>query len=322
MISNETWDKLRNLRSIFLEGTSEEVYWESEEDLMLYEQFFAQRIGWKCSYVFKQLAELGWVPPKTELLDWGCGSGIATRTFLDAFGPESVTSLTLWDHSPHAIQVATTLTQPKLNSRSIYKKNTFHQEAGVLLLSHVITELTDWQISEILKLARKAEALIWIEPGTYEASHGLIDIRQELLGEFHVVAPCTHQKGCPMIQPEHEHHWCHFFGDVPPEAFTRSDWAHFAKLMGIDLRALPLSYLVLDKRPVKNMDTQIRMIGRARMQKPYVELLGCSSEGMQECQLPKRHFPVAYKQFKKGKVGSLQKWECNGNQISVFEDIH
>jgi len=320
-MKKEVWDKLKELRAIFLEGSPEEVYWESEEDVLLYDEFFAQRIGWKCDYVFNQLAQLGWKPPTTELLDWGCGSGIATRAYIEAFGDSTIEALTIWDHSPHAIQVAEKLIQPKLSSQKVFKKNTFHEKEGVLLISHVLTELDEREISSMIEKCKKAEVLIWIEPGTYDASHKLIDIRKSLLEDFSVIGPCTHRQACPMQEPQHETHWCHFFGTVPEEAFTSSDWAQFAKLMGIDLRALPLSYIVLDKRPFEQSGEETRMIGRARMYKPYVELLGCNKQGLHTCQLPKRHFSDYYKKFKKGKVSSLQKWEMSGNQIVKFEEL-
>src|SRR6186713_2218329 len=80
------WDSLERLRAAFLAGTAgASDYWQSEADLASYDATFAQRIGWKWDYVLMELQRRGWSPPGGELLDWGCGSGIASRAFLDLF---------------------------------------------------------------------------------------------------------------------------------------------------------------------------------------------------------------------------------------------
>ena len=52
------------------------------------------------------LQSSNWQPPAGEILDWGCGSGIAARAFLDYFGCGEVTHLRLWDRSAAAMAFA------------------------------------------------------------------------------------------------------------------------------------------------------------------------------------------------------------------------
>ena len=90
------WNALERLRKAFLGGTAGAIdYWQSENDLASYDATFAQRIGWKWDYVLHELTRRGWSPARGELLDWGCGSGIASRAFLDHFGPNSISKLQL-----------------------------------------------------------------------------------------------------------------------------------------------------------------------------------------------------------------------------------
>ncbi len=56
------------------------------------------------------------------------------------------------------------------------------------------------------------------------------------------------------------------------------NWARFAKIAGVDLRSLPLSYLVLDKRSVTET-AEVRVIGRPRVYKAHALLLGCDATG-------------------------------------------
>jgi len=322
-IDDLDWHSLERLKRIFLEGSADEVYWESEEDIEHYDRTFAQRIGWKWQHVLNELSLLGWQPPKGEILDWGCGSGIATRRFVEHFGVDVATRVTLWDHSPHAIQLAARKIQASFEDFPLSKKETFHGETGTLLISHVITELSEWQLEHLLQLAEKAETIIWVESGTYESSRSLIAVREALGNTFNFVAPCTHQQSCGMCQQKNELHWCHFFAETPQEAFTESGWSKFAKLMGTDLRHLPLNYLVLDKRPVKPLPENIvRAIGKARMYKAHALVQGCWESGVEERRLMKRFDSRAFKAFKKGKFPSLQRWNCEKQDIRALEFLH
>jgi ubiquinone/menaquinone biosynthesis C-methylase UbiE len=102
------WNSLERLRAAFLGGKAGATdYWQTENDLASYDATFAQRIGWKWDYVLEELTRRGWSPPAGALLDWGCGSGIASRAFLDQFGPASISQLQLWDRSSLAMQFAT-----------------------------------------------------------------------------------------------------------------------------------------------------------------------------------------------------------------------
>jgi ribosomal protein RSM22 (predicted rRNA methylase) len=173
--------------------------------------------------------------------------------------------------------------------------------SGTLLISHALTELADTQLNELLGLAAHATVVIWVEPGTYDASRKLIAVRERLRSGFQLVSPCTHQAACGMLTPENERHWCHHFAPSPPEVFMDGHWARFAKIAGVDLRSLPLSFLVLDKRPVPQPDG-MRVIGRPRVYKAHALLLGCKSSGVRDYRQTKREQPDQFRRLKKGKI--------------------
>jgi len=136
------------------------------------------------------------------------------------------------------------------------------------------------------------------------------------------VAPCTHQAPCGMLAPDRERHWCHHFVASPPEAFTDGRWARWAKEMGIDLRSLPLSYLVLDRRPPAPLPPgAVRFIGRPRVQKGWALLCGCDQAGVHERRLLKRTFPQEFRDARRDCLDSLQTWECDGNRITRIEPL-
>ena len=298
------WKALERLRAAFLNGTAgAHDYWRNESDLESYDQTFGQRIRWKWDYVLNELKRRGWSPPATagEVIDWGCGSGIATRAFLERFGADPSTTFLFWDRSPLAMQYAARKAREDFPEVKVWLERPPEQMSGTLLISHALTELADTQLDELLGLAAHATVVIWVEPGTYEASRKLIAVRERLRSGFQVVSPCTHQAACGMLTPENERHWCHHFAPSPPEVFMDGHWARFAKIAGVDLRSLPLSFLVLDKRPVPQPD-RVRVIGRPRVYKAHALLLGCDSSGVRDYPQTKREQPDEFRRLKKGKI--------------------
>ena len=311
------WTALERMRAAFLQNTAGVAdYWRSESDLASYDATFAQRIGWKWDYVLEELKRRGWSPPKGELLDWGCGSGIAGRAFLDHFGVNSVNALRLWDRSLLAVSYATARARTKYPKLKIVASDGSPSADGILLISHVLTEMAPEQTQALADQAAQAECVLWVEPGTYEASLTLIAVRERLRSHFNVVAPCTHQERCGILAPENERHWCHHFASPPPEVFTSSDWSRFASVMGIDLRDLPLSFLVLDRRPVPAMPAGAgRVIGHPRIYKGHALLLGCDATGVSERKLTKRNFPEEFRALRKGTAEVRREWRCREGEI-------
>ena len=309
------WRALERLRADFLQGrSSHSDYWQSESDLASYDATFAQRIGWKWDYVLAELSRRGWTPPNGEVLDWGCGSGIAGRAFLDHFDAESVTSLRVWDRSALAMQFA------ERRAKEKYPKLTVNtgllEPPAILLLSHVLTELTPEQTEALAAFAMTAQCVLWVEPGTRDASLNLIALRERLRAKLNLIAPCTHQEQCGLLAAGNERHWCHHFASLPPEVFIDGHWSRFANLLGIDLRDLPLSFLVLDKRPVPAPPAgATRILGHPRIYKPHALLLSCDQSGVREQKLTRRALPDEFKRLKKGNGDPLQIMKCVGEQV-------
>jgi len=159
-------------------------------------------------------------------------------------------------------------------------------EGQVLLVSHVLDELVEGQVDELIALARHAAAVVWVEPGSRITSRRLSEARDRLLDDFGVIAPCTHSERCGALRLDPERSWCHFFGEPAPEAFTEGRWAEFGRELGIDLRSLPYSFVALARKGAEVATTvapgTVRLLGRPRMQRGRALIDTCAAEGVRE----------------------------------------
>lgn len=283
------WSKLRLLRESFLKQEPlPRDYWKDPDVLEGYDQTFGARIGWKWAAVLEELAALGWAPPQGgTLVDWGCGTGVASRAFCRQFS-ESGARVTLFDRSPEAMRFAqAALEREGHAAAAVTTRAPFKEPVDTVLLSHVLTELSDDMLAEVLPALQRARTIIWVEQGTPLASRRLMEVRERLRTAFHPWAPCSHYAVCGMAQPENARHWCHHFAPVPTEVSRSAFWREAQKELGIDLRSLPLSYVVLSKDPPPARHAR-RLIGRPRLYKGYLMMLVCAAEGVTEERLQKR----------------------------------
>lgn len=302
---------LSRLRARFLDGSNTGGgYWRSEAELALYDATFAERIGWKWDAVLGELVARGWRPSARHVVDFGCGSGIAGRRVLDAW--DGFASLTVADVSPLAVRYAESRARtayPALEVRGAAAADLRELPPETLLLvSHVINELAPAAREQLVNLARQAGEVIWVEAGTHADSRALISVREELRAERAIIAPCTHPAPCGMLVPENAPHWCHHFARVPSAAFQDAGWAHFARELGIDLRALPYSFLVLARQSAPLPEGSARIIGAPREAKGRMEILNCDATGVAEGTLQKREAPELFKALQKGRARAVQQW--------------
>jgi len=310
------------LRARFLDGSNAGgAYWKNETDLALYDGSFGERIGWKWDAVLAELQARGWRPAARSLVDWGCGSGIAGRRVLAAW--EGFEKLTLTDVSPLAMRFAEARARGAFPALHVRAKAdaTDSLKGALLVVSHVLNETDSLAANRLVAAARRADEIIWVEAGTHADSRRLIAVREQLRDEFAVIAPCTHGARCGMLAGENAAHWCHHFARVPSEASRDARWAQFGRELGIDMRSLPYSFLVLARRGAaagfeSTPRGLSRIVGRPRDEKGHFDLLSCSESGVEELVAQKRDVPGLARQLRKGRADAVQRWTREGKRIT------
>lgn len=324
-----TWDALdwlvlERLREGFLSGAGATgAYWQSRADLANYDLTFAQRIAWKWDAVLAELKLRGWAPPPGEVLDWGCGSGVAGRCVLREFGAENFTALRLFDRSSLAVEFAAARAKAAFPQLAVNSGVPDAGRSGLLVLSHVLNELPDAERETLLQLARRADAVLWVEPGTNTDSRALLAMRERLREEFEIVAPCTHHETCGLLTAGNERHWCHNFAAPPAGIMADANWVRFAQRMGIDLRSLPYSFLVLERKGLRPAAERFsgwaRVVGAPRVYKGFAKLFSCQADGVRDLTLQKRDAPEVFKRLRDEEPVLLVKQRVAGERVAAVE---
>ena len=346
------WSALDRLRALFLarDAAAAGPYWQNRATLAAYDATYAERIGWKWDALLRELRLRRWAPPAgTVLLDYGCGSGVAGRRVLAAFGAERFAGLALHDHSPEAVAFAA---DRAVNEFPALPRVAFDPASPAqpftLVVSHVLNELPAPAREELVALAAGATAVIWLEPGTHADSRALAAVRDALRARHRIIAPCTHRENCPLFAEANAREWCHFFAEPPPGVQNSSDWVRFAQRAGVDLRSQAYSCLVLESgtgvppvvsgsplasAPVLRIPSvsdsesgssppaprspllPARALGRPEVFKPYARLLACDATGLHWLELPKRVDPALVKRLDKDPPVPLYALAHNGKRI-------
>ncbi|MBC8011508.1 MAG: hypothetical protein H7067_15595 [Burkholderiales bacterium] len=323
------WSALDRLRATFLgrDAAATGPYWQNHAALAAYDATYAERIGWKWDALLRELRLRRWSPPAgTVLLDFGCGSGVAGRRVIEAFGAAHFVALALHDHSPEAVAFAHARAESSFPDLALRDAATYvaAPEASdlappfTLVVSHVLNELTPAARADLLALAARAAAVIWIEPGTHIDSRALATVRDELRAGHRIIAPCTHRENCPLFAEKNARDWCHFFAEPPPGVQNSPDWVRFSHRAGVDLRSQAYSCLVLERDPTESSPFApgaARALGRPEVFKPYARLLACDASGLHFLELSKRTDPALVKRLGKNPPLPLYALAHDGKHI-------
>jgi len=307
------WERLRGLRDRFLEGGAiPEPYWTSNRLLRDYDITLGERIGWKWDAVLAELVLRGWRPTSPFLTDIGCGTGIAARRMIQAF-PGAFQQVTLWDHAPQAMHFARQKLRHEAPGVKVVVASAPPRGKGLVVISHMLTELADEAASALLEHVESAQGVVWVEPGTYAASRMLIEVREALGDRFTVRAPCTHQEGCGLLTEENSTHWCHHFAPAPSGAHQDPFWGHFRREMNLDIGPLAYSFLALDRSEAATGKNRARLIGQSMRFPKFLRVLACREEGVGELVAGKK--AEVYQDLKRNRTPALYELRVKQNRI-------
>jgi len=325
------WPYLQRLRALYLKADpSKGNYFKNSNEIASYDLTFAQRISWKWQSVMDELKLRAINFPLKSIWDWGCGSGIASRVFLQS--ATQVEQVYLWDQSSVAREFARKKICEQNPNLKVSTEEPVQSLAEGILISHVLNELNASQLQGLKKNLQKLDFVLWVENGTLLTSQALGKLRNEFLSsqKWRILGPCTHQQICPLGTEVSTQDWCHSFAKVPSQVHQNADWRKFSTTMSIDLRSVPYSYLCMVKRDShleekmlsdsRSLEQDLhRKIGSPRHYKGYSKILDCHGQlGVREINVSHRNSPDFVKLLKKEKNRSpFFRAELKGGELTT-----
>lgn len=195
----------------------------------------------------------------TTLLDVGSGPG--TAAFAAAQRYASLQRVTLLDHNAHLRDLGLALlaaSERAALSQANYQRGeaaahlAAQAPADLVVASYVIGEIGADRLPAFADAlwSHAAGVLVVVEPGTPAGFTRVAALRTHLIASgAHVVAPCPHDRPCPIIAPD----WCHFV-----QRLNRSRAHRHVKGAELSYEDEKFAYVVLARdKPARAVDARV-----------------------------------------------------------------
>jgi ribosomal protein RSM22 (predicted rRNA methylase) len=212
--------------------------------------------------------------PQTAL-DLGSGTGAASWAITEAF--PQITSITQADQNQPLLTLGRTLSRHASSAAlrnaaqttTDLARNLPENPADLVVLSYVLAELPPEQAQSLFVAAWGlcTGALVLVEPGTPTGFGQILSARFILGGGgAHILAPCAHQRVCPILAPD----WCHF-----AQRIERSRDHRILKSADLPYEDEKFSYLIFVREPHFTPATESRILARPQKARTSITLKLC-----------------------------------------------
>jgi hypothetical protein len=252
---SELVDELRQLQRFFTLERDRAAFLSYVSDprkVAAYTLFYLPTNLAKWDYLWSKLShELKATLAEQDFVDMGSGPGTFSLAFLASLEGRFEGVIHLVDHSSLMLEQAKRLIfafYPHISVKSYESFAEFFShkldEKHTLFFGHSLNELDSFAQSNLLKQA-KAQAIMWIEPGTPAAFKQIIPIRGALIDQgFFNHYPCMNQSSCPLARESNTQDWCHQVIHVSLEP----EVARLAQILELNRHELPMMAHVFTKQ--------------------------------------------------------------------------
>ncbi len=144
--------------------------------------------------------------------------------------------------------------------------------ADLVIASYVINELGDAARDALADLMwqKTRDTLLVVEPGTPKGYERILALRARLISQgAHVIAPCPHDRACPLVAPD----WCHF-----SQRLSRSRAHKQLKGAEVPFEDERFIYVALSRSP--KMGNAARVLAQPALNKVAVNAKLCTKAGL------------------------------------------
>ncbi|KAG1048462.1 hypothetical protein G6F43_009146 [Rhizopus delemar] len=269
----------------------------------------------------------------TSMLDFGTGPGTAIWATKELFKIESCTGIDLSEDMLNVAEQLEQSTKPEADKPIEFKRyltyNPTAPKSDLVISAFTLGDIASeaLQKSAVEQLwAQTGDILILMDRGTPTGFTNIAKARQWILEgkEGHVVAPCSHDKPCPMLfSPEAKPNsmWCHYSQRVQRPPFLMK-----TKHSKMNTEDAKYSYVVFRKGPrpsAKEGSLETQAYNWSRLVQPplkknkHVVMDTCSKEGeIQRIVIPKSQGKVPYRDARKATWGDLFPHESKNKVVT------
>lgn len=232
--------------------------------------------------VFAEIRRLAPERPINSLLDLGAGTGAASWAAVEVF--DELRRITMVEQDRELVRLGKRLAE---SSPSVALRDADWQTrdltacaefAGhdLVVCSYSLGEIELRAARRILKAAWRSthQAVAVIEPGTTKGFETILALRDELIAAGgHVIAPCPHERACPMAaagKPNAD--WRHFTARLERSSRRRIKGAE------LGYEDEKYSYIAASKSPVQ--PASARIIRHPMRRAGFTQLQLCAEEGL------------------------------------------
>lgn len=262
-------------------------YLKEDKLVAAYTAFFFTSNFLKLDEIFKKILFLKDSFKDSEVIEVGAGPGSFTFNF--AKYAKKVYAI---ETAPLMIRQSKKLNEEffkcdnvhfSQNLSSLGEKNSFR----ILVFTNSSNEMSKEEVLKYIKTSNCDEVL-FLEPGTMESFHSLLEIREDLLRSFNISYPCSNNNPCPL---QDKNDWCHQYLKLDLD----SDFKRIAQLVKINRKWQAICIHHYTKKENNNDDRSVvlRTYTKTKFSKDW-----------QLCQNNKL---VEFKNFKKDYSKSLYK---------------
>ena len=287
---------------------------------------------WKCLEEAKPFLKSGPI----KILDLGCGpatASLACSAFfadrpIEIFGLEQNGRImrdgfALWNRMAppqnHRFTIKNINLYPK-SLNAVLRDKRFN----LTIAANFLSELPNQTQQELSRtLLEHSEVVTIIEPALQRVTRDLMGLRDRLLEkkEAFVVAPCLHQRRCPMLA-ENPRDWCHFYLDWKCPLLIRQ----VDSVIGNKHDYLKMAYMILQSLSLRTPRNPLsedfwRSVSSPLLSKGKKELILCGACGkLRKIERLKRDRTEANDAFDDIKRGDIIQWP-KGSRVEREDPI-
>lgn len=257
-------------------------------------RFFLPRDVIKVLFPLDELRRAGGLPTGRiwRVLDLGCGLGTTTfgaSWFARLHDVADALEVRALDVSDEALRLFRKIDPPgvpiRLDARVADLRGSMDlgKDYDLVLMGLMLNELDDDEKLAMVKRAASAlgpeGALIILEPALREPTRALQRLRDAVVDDLHVFAPCLHSEPCPMLANPRD--WCH--EERPFE--LPAELAAVARSAKLRADRSTFSYLTLRTRARQRLGPRLgpegafRVVSSRLKTKGKLELVVCRGDG-------------------------------------------